>query len=35
VEKERHFDQDLQKEVYKMSDGFSYAVLANVWTNLD
>jgi hypothetical protein len=35
IEKARSYDPNLKKEIYKMSDGFSYVVLDNVWTNLD
>jgi hypothetical protein len=34
-EKENYFDEKLQKQVYKMSDGFSYVVRDNVWECLD
>jgi hypothetical protein len=35
TEKESVFDEKLQKEIHKMSDGFSYTVKDNKWVMLD
>ena len=35
VEKQQVYDPELKAQVYKMSDGFSYAVKDNKWTPVD
>jgi hypothetical protein len=35
TEKEHYFSKDLNTEVYRMSDGFSYAIRDNKWVNID
>ena len=34
-EKESSFNEELQTQVYKMSDGFSYYVKENKWTTVE
>jgi hypothetical protein len=35
TEKGHYFSDKLQLEVYKMSDGFSYAIKDNKWVNIE
>jgi hypothetical protein len=35
TEKENYFDEELQTEVHKMSDGFKYYVRDNKWVCVD
>ena len=35
IKKEEHFDEKLNTQLYRMSDGFSYYVKDNKWTAFD
>ncbi|MBA2613670.1 MAG: hypothetical protein H0U95_17035 [Bacteroidetes bacterium] len=35
TEKENYFSEELQKQIHKMSEGFSYAIQDNKWVLID